>query len=150
MVDLADTDLFLPFYGIDYERSDGFGFLFNLDVDAPSGPWSTRRTSPKPMVNAVAVCVDMLEGATPGGRVPGLDPGVWAYEFRRGDTTITAVRAPAGEKAVTLEVGSSSAGVVDMMGRRASVAATAGTVRWVAGEAPVYMVCPTRRGEAAK
>ena len=125
-------------------RTGYFGFLYNLDVDAPSGPWSTRRTSPKPLVNAVAACVDMLEGAKPVGRVGTLGPGVWAYEFQRGDTAITAVWAPAGEQPVALPVGSPSVEVVDMMGRPATVAAEAGAVHLIAREAPVYVVWRTR------
>ena len=79
--------VFLPFYGIDFDRLGFWGFLFNLDMDGPYGPWNTRRTSPKPMVSAVAVCVDMLEGTAPTGRVGIPDPAVWAYGFRRSGET---------------------------------------------------------------
>jgi len=136
--------VFLPFYGIDFDRSGYWGFLFNLDVDSPSGPWSTRRTSPKPMVNAVATCVDMLEGTTPQERLRTLEPGVWAYVFKRDGATITAAWAPDGSRYVELPAKGSSVEVVDMMGRSTSVPTKAGTVRVAAGEAPVYVVSRTQ------
>ena len=136
--------VFLPFYGIDFDRTGYWGFLFNLDVDSPSGPWSTRRTSPKPIVNAVATCVDMLEGTTPQERLRTLEPGVWAYVFKRNGAAITAVWAPDGGRLVDLPANGSSVAVVDMMGRSTTLATKAGTVRVAAGEAPVYVVSRTQ------
>ena len=136
--------VFLPFYGIDFDRLGYWGFLFNLDVDSPSGPWSTRRTSPKPMVNAVATCVDMLEGAAPRERLRMLEPGVWAYVFERDGATITAVWAPDGSRSVELPARGLSVEVVDMMGRSTGIATKAGTVRVATGEAPVYVVSRTQ------
>jgi len=136
--------IFLPFYGIDYERSGYWGFLYNLDVDAASGPWSTHRTSPKPMLNAVATCVDMLEGTTPIGRVRTPDPGVWAYAFRRGAATVTAVWAPGGVRAADLPVRGSSVRVVDMMGRSTRAEPKHGTLHVVVGDAPIYVVSGPR------
>jgi hypothetical protein len=134
----------LPFYGIDYERTECFGFLLNLDVDAPSGPWSTRRASPKPVVSAMAVCVDQLEGAAAEGRVTGLDPEVLAYRFRRGETTITAVWSPGGKRPVSLPVSPLAEGapveVIDTMGRPVRAEARGGAVSLIAGEAPLYVV----------
>ena len=37
-----------------FARSGYWGFFYNKDIDSPSGPWGTKRVSPKPMVNAVA------------------------------------------------------------------------------------------------
>ncbi len=136
--------VFLPFYGIDSDRSRYWGFLLNLDVDSPSGPWSTRRTSPKPMVNAFATCVDMLEGTTPRERLRTLEPGVWAYVFECEGATITALWAPDCSRLVELPAKGPSVEVVDMMGRATGVATKAGTVRVAAGEAPVYVVSRTQ------
>ena len=132
--------VFLPFYGIDYDRSGYWGFLFNLDVDSRSGPWSTQRTSPKPMVNAVAACVDMLEGAVPRGRVRMPDPGVWAYDFQRGGATITAVWAPDGKHLVSLPEKASSVELVDMMGSSQRVRTKNRALSLTVDEAPVYLV----------
>jgi hypothetical protein len=142
--------VFLPFYGIDYERSGYWGFLFNRDVDSPAGPWNTQRTSPKPMVNAVAECVDMLEGAAPRGRLRTTDRGVWAYAFQRGDAAITAVWAPGGRRTVELPVRSPSVDVVDMMGRSARAAANRNVLRLTVGEAPVYVLSPEYRHNATR
>ncbi len=136
--------VFLPFYGIDFDRSGYWGFLFNLDIDSPSGPWSTRRTSPKPMVNAVATCVDMLEGATPRERLRTLEPGVWAYVFERDVATITAVWAPGGRRMVEIPAKGPSVEVVDMMGRSSIAAVNAATVRVAVCDAPIYVLNRTR------
>ena len=50
---------FLPFYSIDYDRDNWYGFQFNLEVD--QHPFATNHVSPKPTVNAMAVCIGELE-----------------------------------------------------------------------------------------
>jgi hypothetical protein len=63
--------LLLPLPGsLRRRRSSGMGKLRLLP------PWYwVRLTTPKPMVNAMAVCVDMLEGAAPIGRISTLGSG---------------------------------------------------------------------------
>src|SRR6185369_81103 len=82
--------VFLPFYGIDYDRDGWWGFCFNLEVDAKN-PWMTQRISPKPAVNSLATCAGMLEGARPVRRVDGLGEHVRAYLFDRHGTSILAI-----------------------------------------------------------
>ncbi len=131
---------FLPFYGIDYDRSGGWGFLYNLDIGAPAGPWETRRTTPKPMVNAVAACIDQLEGAEPLGRVRLSDPKVWAYAFRRGADVVTAVWSPTGPRPAAVPVRSRGAiDAVDMMGHPITIHPRSGVIRLTATAAPAYI-----------
>lgn len=96
--------VFFPFYGIDYDHADGWGFAYNLDVDAPHGPWGTRRIAPKPLVTALAACALLLEGTVPDGRLSDLGEGVWAYRFRSAEATITAAWCPDGGRAVAVPV----------------------------------------------
>lgn len=133
--------VFLPFYGVDYDRMGAFGFCFNLDVDPPAGPWHSKRVTPKPLVNAMATCVQMLEGATPRRRVRGLGDGVWAYAFAREEQTVVAIWAVEGKRAADVPVPRArTAKVVDFMGHGRTVAVTGGAVQVEAGEAPVYVV----------
>jgi len=137
--------VFLPFYGIDYDQGY-FGFLFNKELNAPSGPWSTKRVSPKPMVNAMAACVRMLEGAAPRGRITTLGRDVWAYAFERAGAVITAVWTPGRPRTVNLPVGRArSVELVDILGHSRQVPAARGIVEVPIGESPVYVVQAARR-----
>jgi hypothetical protein len=132
--------VFLPFYGIDYDRDGWWGFCFNLEVDAPS-PWSTQRISPKPAVNALATSAGVLEGARPVRRVKGLGEDVWAYLFERQGLSILAVWSAAGPKRVSLPVGESkSIEVLDIMGHDSQLEAQGGNVTLVADGSPQYLV----------
>ena len=132
--------VFQPFYGIDYDRIGYWGFLYNLDVDSPSGPWSTHRTSPKPMVSAVAVCINMLEGTQSVGDVSARTTGVWQYRFRRGHQTITAIWSPNGKQQVRLTASGMTVEVVDLMGRANHAPVKQHQVLLDIGEAPMYVV----------
>jgi len=120
--------VFLPFSGIDYDRDGWWGFCFNLEVDAQS-PWSTQHISPKPSVNALAVCVGMLEGAVPKRRVEGLGETVWAYAFERDGLSILAVWRTTGQASLALKVGKDkSFELVDIMGHTSQVASKQGVL----------------------
>lgn len=137
--------LFLPFYGIDYDQGC-FGFLFNREISGPSGPWNTQRVSPKPMVNAMAACVRMLEGAKPRGRITTLGRDVWAYVFERDGATLTAVWTPGQPTTVKLPVGRvRSVELVDILGHSRRVPAAGGRVEVPIDESPVYVVQAIRR-----
>ncbi|MCC6444153.1 MAG: hypothetical protein IT210_11960 [Armatimonadetes bacterium] len=131
---------FLPFYGIDYDR-EGYGFAFNPDVDAPSGPWATKRISPKPMANAVAACAKLLEGAAPKTRIKTLGPDVWAYVFTRKGQTVTAAWTTGRKRKVLLPVGSARAAeVVNIMGHTSRAVPRSGRLALVIDDTPVYVV----------
>lgn len=133
--------VFLPFYGLDYDRMGAFGFFFNLDVDPPAGPWHSKRVTPKPLVNAMATCVQMLEGAAPRRRLRDLGEDVWAYAFAREGKTVVAVWTPEATLPVSLPVsGKRTAEVVDFMGHKRPVVVREGRVQVEASEAPVYVV----------
>jgi len=132
--------VFLPFYGIDYDRAGYWGFCFNKEVDPPAGPWSTKRISPKPMVNAVAACVRLLEGAAPKARLRTLGDDVWAYTFTRDGTTITAVWTPGKARTVRLPVGKApSVEVVNLIGHSRRVKASGGAIRLPIDGSPQYV-----------
>ena len=132
--------VFLPFYGIDYDRDGWWGFCFNLEVDAPS-PWSTQRISPKPAVNALATSAGVLEGARPVRRVNGLGEDVWAYLFERQGLSILTVWSAAGPKRVSLPVGEGKPiEVLDIMGHSSRLEAQSGNVALVADGSPQYLV----------
>ncbi len=101
--------VFMPFYGIDFDRVGYWGFLFNLDVDAPEGPWAARRVTPKPMVTAMAACARMLEGTRPVRRLRSLGEGVWAYVFADRDRRITVAWTPGKPRMVRVPVVDSGA-----------------------------------------
>ena len=131
---------FLPFYGIDYDRDGWWGFCFNLEVDAKS-PWSTRRISPKPTVNAIAACVNILEGARPVRRVTGLGENVWAYLFAREGASTLAIWSAAGQKRISLHVGSGAAiELIDIMGHDRRVPLRAGVLELNLDGSPQYLV----------
>lgn len=129
---------FLAFFGIDYDRHDCFGFLFNKDVDG--NPWSTRRCSPKPLVNAMAACSLALEGATPRGRAAGLDDDLWVYRFTRDGRSVTAAWTIGPSQPVRLPA-AGEAEVMDFLGHRRPVEVMNGTVELVVGDAPQYLLC---------
>lgn len=132
--------VFLPFYGIDYDRDGWWGFCFNLEVDALS-PWSTRRISPKPAVNALAACAGVLEGATPVRRVDGLDEQVQAYLFDRQGTSILAVWSAAGRRRVSLRVGEAGAvEVLDIMGHSSRAPVRNGALDLPVDGSPQYLL----------
>ncbi|MCC7495124.1 MAG: hypothetical protein IT204_22440 [Fimbriimonadaceae bacterium] len=129
----------LPFYGLDYERTDGWGFLFNLDVDPPRGPWHSRRACPKPAVTALAACVDALEGSTPAGRDQTFGPGVWAYRFQRGNQRILAVWKPGAPRTVPVPVTGPTT-IYDLEGHPTAVPAGTTRVDLPVGEAVQYLI----------
>lgn len=130
--------VFFPFFSIDYDRDNWYGFQFNLEVD--EHPFSTNHVSPKPSVNAMAVCIGELEGAKPLRRVTDLGKDVWAYDFDRNGTLVTAVWTQAGAKQVTLDVGSQKpVTVVDIMGHARSLPAENGKITLTADTAVQYV-----------
>ena len=132
--------VFLPFYGIDYDRDGWWGFCFNLEVDAKS-PWSTQRISPKPAVNAIAACADVLEGAIPVKRLEGLGENVWAYLFDRQGTPIVAVWSSAGEKRVSVPAAEGKpVELMDIMGHASRVAVRDGAVILPVNGSPQYLL----------
>jgi hypothetical protein len=133
------VQVFLPFYGIDYDRDGWWGFCFNLEVDA-GNPWMTRRISPKPAVNALATCADLLEGARPLRRVTGFRPPIWAYLFDRGDTEILAIWSSAGLQQISVTADPKSGRVVDIMGRAGKMARRGGRIELTVDESPQYVL----------
>jgi len=132
---------FFPFYGIDNNRTDEYGFQFNKDVD--TGNYAKARVSPKPVINAMATCAMELEGAKPLRRVSGLPSGVWAYEFAMPDHTVTAVWRREGDSQVSLPTGSAAAAtVVDIMGRKTTVPCANGAIAVEASPSPLYIEVP--------
>jgi len=135
--------VFLPFYGIDYDRDGWWGFCFNLEVDAKS-PWSTQRISPKPAVNALATVADVLEGAAPVRRVDGLGDNVWAYLFDRQGRSILAIWSSVGQKRVSLK--GSSLGpveVLDIIGHSSPVTVQNGALDLMVDGSPKYLLGAT-------
>lgn len=132
--------VFLPFYGIDYDRDGWWGFCFNLEVDA-SSPWSTQRISPKPAVNAIAACAGILEGAAPVRRLNGLGQNVWAYLFDRQGASILAIWNPAGAARVSLPAGKApSVEVRDILGHSSRLTATKGSFELPVDGSPEYVI----------
>jgi hypothetical protein len=131
--------VFLPFYGIDYDRDGWWGFCFNLQVD--KNPWSTQRISPKPTVNAIAVCAGLLEGAAPVRRIKSLGDGVWAYLFERDGKSILAIWNPGGAKRVLLPAdGVGAVDIVDIMGRASRRRTHDGVLEFTVDESPQYVM----------
>ncbi|HTL16263.1 MAG TPA: hypothetical protein VL793_03450, partial [Patescibacteria group bacterium] len=132
--------VFLPFYGIDYDRDGWWGFCFNLEVDAKN-PWMTKHISPKPAVNALATCADLLERARPVRRVTALGKDVWAYLFRRDDIFILAVWSINGMKELSLPVGDKeSVRLTDVMGRSSERLVRGGELRLRVDGSPQYLI----------
>ena len=132
--------VFLPFYGIDYDRDGWWGFCFNLEVDAKS-PWSTQRISPKPTVNAMAVCVGILEGARPVRRVESLGKDVWAYLFDKQGTPLLAVWSAGDTQEISLRLENpSSVELVDIMGHSASRPVQNGMLKLKLDGSPQYLI----------
>jgi hypothetical protein len=132
--------VFLSFYGIDYDRDGWWGFCFNLEVDAKS-PWSTKRISPKPAVNALATCAGVLEGAIPVRRVTSLGENVWAYLFSREGTAILAVWDTAGQKQVSIPAQKATAiEVVDIMGHSSRIAVRNRALALTVDGSPQYVL----------
>ena len=136
--------VFLPFFGLDFDRADRFGFCFNLEVDGKV-PFATRRISPKPTVNAMATCADVLEGAAPVRRVQGLGDNVWAYLFERQGTPILALWTPAAVQRISLPVVAPPAGgqrpeAVDIMGHTSEVSVVGGRVELTVDQSPQYLI----------
>ncbi|HWB53566.1 MAG TPA: hypothetical protein VG722_05215, partial [Tepidisphaeraceae bacterium] len=129
---------FLPFYSIDFDRENWYGFQFNLEVD--KHPFTTDHVSPKPTVNAIAVCIGELEGAKPVRRLTDLGKNVWAYQFTRNGSTVTALWTPTGQQAVTLDVGiAKHVKIVDIMGHPRTLPINAGHIKLTAGPAVQYV-----------
>jgi hypothetical protein len=132
--------VFLPFYGIDFDRDGWWGFCFNLEVDG-GNPWGTRRIAPKPLVNAMATCAGVLEGAVPVRRVAGLGENVWAYLFDRQGTSILAVWSAAGQKRISLRAANAGTfEVLDIMGHSSQVAAKNGVIDLSLDGSPQYIM----------
>jgi hypothetical protein len=150
--------VFLPFYGIDYDRDGWWGLCFNLEVDAKS-PWSTQRISPKPAVNALATCAGVLEGARPVQRVDGLGQDVWAYVFNRQGASILALWSTSDQMRVSVPVReTASVEVLDIMGHPNRVTPENGALDLFADGSPKYVLgvdarrlpkAKTARGESA-
>ncbi len=133
------VEVFLPFYGIDYDRED-YGLCFNLEVDGPN-PWGTKRISPKPAVNAFATCAGLLEGAKPVRRVkiPGED--VWTYLFDREGTSILAAWSPNGTKNVSLPVSNTgSVEAVDTIGHSSHLPVRGSRIELILDPSPKYLL----------
>lgn len=140
--------VFLPFYGIDCDH-EGYGFLYNRDIDSPRGPYLTRRVSPKPLVSAMAACVKVLEGALPQTRIRTLGDDVWAYVFARDGATTTALWTTGVARNVALGVGNvRSVEVLDFMGHATRITPLAGSVSLAIDGAPIYAVVNGRDREA--
>jgi len=132
--------VFLPFYGIDYDRDGWWGFCFNLEVDSKN-PWMTQRISPKPAVNGLATCVGVLEGASPVRRVQALGENVWGYLFERRGTNILAIWTASGERQVSLSAGDvAKLEVVDIMGQSSIVPVKSGKVSLAIDGSPRYVL----------
>ncbi len=132
--------VFLPFYGIDYDRGGWWGFCFNLEVDGKS-PWSTQRISPKPMVNAMAACAGVLEGAKPVRRINGLGENTWAYLFDRQGTSILTIWNSAGQSRASLKVrDGESFDMVDIMGHSSPLTARNGFLELFLDGSPRYIL----------
>lgn len=132
--------VFHPFYGIDYDNN-GFGFCYNLEMEGPGRPWATKRISPKPMVNAMATCIRLLEGAGPKERLRGLGEDVWAYVFASPTQQVTALWTTGGQRSVAVPVSRRSQ-LISMMGRTQSVEPAGGKATLTLSSAPVYLVQP--------
>lgn len=132
----------LPFYGIDFDRSGRYGFLFNKDVE-PS-PWSTRRCAPKPLVNAFAACVRALEGTEPAGAVRGLGADVHGYEFRGSDRRVTAVWTT-GKLGTARLAAPQAVTVIDFMGRARQVEPVDGFVEVTVSGGASYVITHSTR-----
>jgi hypothetical protein len=132
--------VFLPFYGIDYDRDGWWGFCFNLDVDA-ANPYMTKRISPKPTPNAFATCAGVLESASPLGRVQTLGTNVWGYLFDRQGTNILAVWSPTGSDRVCLPIHrKGSLEVINMMGHLSRITLQDGRLNLDIDNAPKYVI----------
>jgi len=131
--------VFLPFYGIDYDRDGWWGFCFNLEVDAQS-PWATKRISPKPTVSAMAACVDALEGTTPVRRVTTLGDGIWAYLFQGKGGSVLAVWSVAGSRNFSLRPDrTKSIEVRDIMGHEVEAPLVGGAIEIMVDGSPKYV-----------
>ena len=131
---------FMPFFSIDYDRDGWWGFLFNLEVDAPN-PWGTQRVSPKPTVNAMATCVGLLEGATPVRRVRKLGPDVWAYLFDKDGKSILAIWTPQTPRRISVPAGDASTlRAVNIMGHESQLPAQDGQVDLTIDPSPQYLI----------
>lgn len=138
--------VFLPFYGIDYDRDGWWGFCFNLEVDAKS-PWSTRRISPKPSVNALATCAGVLEGAMPIRRVTSLGENVWAYLFDNQATAILAIWSASGHKQVSIPLDKNKTiEVIDIMGHSSRLVARNRSLELLVDGSPRYLLGVTPGG----
>ena len=132
--------VFLPFYGIDYDRDGWWGFCFNLEVDAKS-PWSTQRITPKPAVNALATCAEILEGANPVRRLEGFGGQIWAYEFNRQGKRILAIWSASGQRQVSVRVQDSGPReCIDIMGHSHQVDPRKGMLALAIDGSPQYLL----------
>jgi hypothetical protein len=132
--------VFLPFYGIDYDRDGWWGFCFNRQVDAKN-PWMTRRISPKPAVNVLAACAGTLEGAKPIRRVAGLGDNLWAYLFESPLHSILAVWSSSGPRQLSLPAGNlKTLEVLDIQGHPSEIPVQAGRVTLNLDGSPQYLL----------
>ncbi len=134
------VQVFLPFYGIDYDRDGWWGISFNLEVDAKS-PWSTQRISPKPAVSTLAVCAGLLEGAKPVRRVDGLGDNIWAYLFEHDGTSILTVWSASSRREISLPVTNSTGiEIQDIMGHSTRVIPRQGILALTIDGSPQYLL----------
>ena len=114
-------------------------------MEGPGGPWATHRVTPKPMVNAIATCVRLLEGATPTHRIRTFGDDVWAYEFQTESQTILALWTTGQSRSMNLpRVAAGDVQVVSMMGATQGPAGPTGqgTLSVTIGSAPIYVLTP--------
>jgi len=132
--------IFLPFYGIDYDAYN-FGFCFNLEMDHPWGPWSTKRISPKPAAPALSQVSRVLEGALPVKRMSFPDPDIWGYVFEKDGRPIMVIWRTGEPKTIRIPVGRvDSLEVQDMMGRSIRIKASGGAVSFAVDGSPRYLL----------
>jgi hypothetical protein len=89
---------------------------------------------------AVAALVRILEGSKTVGRIQGMGDGVYAYEFRRGDTRIVAVWSPDVEREVSVASQGPDATIYDFMGNSHPAERRAGKITLAVGPEPRYIV----------
>ena len=115
-----------------------YGLFFNQDTQGRAfGPDSI---APKPAAMAVAALVRILEGSKTVGRIQGMGDGVYAYEFRRGDTRIVAVWSPDVEREVSVASQGPDATIYDFMGNSHPAERRAGKITLAVGPEPRYIV----------
>ncbi len=129
---------FLPFYISDYTHDEGWGILFNLELDKK--PWGSKFHAPKPLAPALAVWIKALEGATPVRDLSFFGSDIWGYVFNRDGQPVVAAWTVEQPLAVRFAAGDTAAlAVTDMMGRQNRVSVEAGFANLTLGPSPIYI-----------